>query len=91
MDSLIIIVVVLVTIARSWKTILSFLAGICATVMGGALVGLITGSLTRKYLDGKYPEPLNTLPEDETPCTSPKPPLSLTASARRARDSPRSN
>jgi hypothetical protein len=91
MDSLIIIVVTLVVIARCWKMILTIFAGICATFLGGALTGLITGLLTHKYLDGKYPDTLNDdpnrPPEDDTPCTSPKPPLLLTASARRTRDS----
>jgi hypothetical protein len=92
MDSLITIIVTLVVISRCWKTILTLLAGICATFLGGALTGLITGTLTRKYLDSKYPDaPLHRPPEDDTPCTSPKPPLSLTASARRARDSPPSS
>jgi hypothetical protein len=88
MDSLIIIVVTLVVIARCWKTVLTILAGICATFLGGALTGLITGLLTQKYLDSKYPDTFTEpIPEDDPPCTSQKPPLLLTASARRARDS----
>jgi hypothetical protein len=87
MDSLIIIVVTLVVISRFWKTILTILAGICATFLGGALTGLITSILTKEYLNQRYPdETLNQLPEDDPPCTSPKPPLLLTASARKARD-----
>jgi hypothetical protein len=89
MDSLIIIVITLMVISRFWKTILTILAGICATFLGGALVGLITGLLTKGYLNQKYPdEPLNHPPEDAAPCTSQKPLLLLTASAHRAKDSP---
>jgi hypothetical protein len=92
MDSLIIIVVTLVVISRFWKTILTLFAGICATFLGGALTGLIAGLLTRRYLDDKYPdETLNHPLEDDTPCTFQKPPLSLTASARRIRDLPPSS
>jgi hypothetical protein len=88
MDSLIIIVVTLVVIARCWKMILTILAGICATFLGGALTGLITGALTHKYLDGKYPDetPHDYPSKEDSPCTYPKQPLLLTASARKARD-----